>query len=76
MGWSNGESNNTRSRVVRLRFARKLAGVEDIRLKGVDKFSVVTFEMVRAAACGSCPPVLTQPPDSPWTARAPDGLHS
>ena len=48
MGWSNdGESKNTRSRVVRLRFARKLAGVEDIRLKGVDKFSVVTFEMVR-----------------------------
>ena len=33
---------------MRLRFARRLEGVMDIRLKGVDKFSVVTFEMVCA----------------------------
>lgn len=46
MGW-NDSSANTRSRVVRLRFARRLAGVEDIRLKGVAKWTEVTFEMVR-----------------------------
>ena len=49
MGW-NDSSANTRSRVVRLRFARRLAGVEDIRLKGVAKWTEVTFEMVRMRA--------------------------
>ena len=43
-------SRQVRSRVVRLMLAAKRNAVEDIRLKGVDKFSVVTFEMARLPA--------------------------
>ena len=67
-------SRQVRSRVVRLMLAAKRNAVEDIRLKGVDKFSIVTFEMARlpAAAAGSWP--LTPPSlHRAWRTRAPDG---
>jgi len=57
---------------VRLMLAAKRNAVEDIRLKGVDKFSIVTFEMARlpAAAAGSRP--LTPPSlHRAWRTRAP-----
>ena len=49
------EQTSSSSRVVRLSFSRRKFSVEDIRLKGVEKFSELTFEMVRPRRAWGAP---------------------